>query len=135
MSLSQVSWALARRLEFNQGASTKVFRYNKFKVDFVVILGLVTLCKHFFLIFSKGGRFVEHSILRCMTQRIRTARNFIYMENQYFLGSAYAWYEDQVIVIISLKNLIKLQKSVFFWNKHKTKSKVVFCFRELLPIT
>jgi hypothetical protein len=31
-----------------------------------------------------------------MTQRIRTAKNFIYMENQYFLGSAYAWYEDQV---------------------------------------
>ena len=45
---------------------------------------------------------MEHSILRCMTQRIRTARNFIYMENQYFLGSAYAWYEDQVIVLILL---------------------------------
>ncbi len=54
---------------------------------------------NFFSSFSKGGRFVEHSILRCMTQRIRTARNFIYMENQYFLGSAYAWYEDQVIVL------------------------------------
>ena len=46
---------------------------------------------------------MEHSILRCMTQRIRTARNFIYMENQYFLGSAYAWYEDQVIGLVLLQ--------------------------------
>ena len=40
---------------------------------------------------SKGGRFVEDSIMRCMIQQIRNAQNFIYMENQYFLGSAFAW--------------------------------------------
>ena len=42
----------------------------------------------------KGGRIVENSIMRCMTQQIRNAKNFIYMENQYFLGSAYAWMEN-----------------------------------------
>jgi len=52
-----------------------------------------------FNIFSKGGRFVDNSIARCMIQRIRTAHKFIYMENQYFLGSAYAWYGDQVLAL------------------------------------
>ena len=42
----------------------------------------------------KAGRIVENSIMRCMTQQIRNAKNFIYMENQYFLGSAYAWMEN-----------------------------------------
>ena len=42
---------------------------------------------------SKGGRIVENSIMRCMVHQIRNAKNFIYMENQYFLGSAYDWEE------------------------------------------
>ena len=29
-----------------------------------------------------------------MVHQIRQAKNFIYMENQYFLGSAYAWREN-----------------------------------------
>ena len=40
---------------------------------------------------SKAGNFVENSIMRCLVQQIRNAKNFVYMENQYFLGSAFAW--------------------------------------------
>ena len=43
---------------------------------------------------SKGGRQVDNSIMRCMVQQIRNAQNFIYIENQYFLGSAYSWEQD-----------------------------------------
>ncbi len=43
---------------------------------------------------SKGGRQVETSIQDCMVRQIRNAQNFIYMENQYFLGSAFTWKED-----------------------------------------
>ena len=43
---------------------------------------------------KKGGRFVEDSIQKCMVRQIRNAQRYIYMENQYFLGSAYAWKED-----------------------------------------
>ena len=42
----------------------------------------------------KGGRLVENSIHNCMVRQIRKAKNFVYMENQYFLGSAYAWFND-----------------------------------------
>ena len=43
---------------------------------------------------SKGGRWVENSIQQCMIRQIRNAQRYIYMENQYFLGSAYAWKDD-----------------------------------------
>ena len=42
----------------------------------------------------KYGRLVDNSILRQYVNLIRNAVNFIYIENQYFLGSAYAWLED-----------------------------------------
>ena len=42
---------------------------------------------------TKGGRIVENTIMRCMVHQIRNAKNFIYMENQYFLGSACDWEE------------------------------------------
>ena len=44
---------------------------------------------------KKGGRFVENSIQNCMVRQIRKAKRYIYMENQYFLGSAYAWQGDK----------------------------------------
>eukprot|EP00096_Caligus_rogercresseyi_P009417 TRINITY_DN3199_c1_g2_i1.p1 TRINITY_DN3199_c1_g2~~TRINITY_DN3199_c1_g2_i1.p1 ORF type:complete len:793 (-),score=244.59 TRINITY_DN3199_c1_g2_i1:864-3242(-) len=40
---------------------------------------------------SKKGRLVEASIAQAYIQMIRNAENFLYFENQYFLGSAYAW--------------------------------------------
>ncbi len=43
---------------------------------------------------SKYGKLVENSIMRATVQRVRNAKNFIYLENQYFLGSAYSWYGD-----------------------------------------
>lgn len=46
------------------------------------------------VLFRKGGMFVERSIMNIMVQKIRNAKNFIYLENQYFLGSAYAWQQD-----------------------------------------
>merc|ERR1711983_555620 len=39
----------------------------------------------------KKGRKVDSSIAQSYIQMIRNAVNFIYIENQYFLGSAYAW--------------------------------------------
>ncbi len=51
--------------------------------------------RRFNLLHSKGGRYVEDSILRSMVQHIRNAERFIYMENQYFLGSSYSWFADQ----------------------------------------
>ena len=45
-------------------------------------------------LYRKGGRLVENSIQNCMIRQIRNAKNFVYMENQYFLGSAYSWVAD-----------------------------------------
>ena len=43
---------------------------------------------------SKQGRPVDNGIQKCMIQQIRSSQRFIYMENQYFLGSSYAWTDD-----------------------------------------
>ena len=43
---------------------------------------------------SKKGRLVDSSIAQAYVQMIRNAENFIYIENQYFLGSAFAWSTD-----------------------------------------
>ena len=43
----------------------------------------------------KGGRLVENTIANCMVQQIRNSKRYIYMENQYFLGSAFAWCADR----------------------------------------
>ena len=44
---------------------------------------------------TKKGRSVDNSIARAYTAAIRRAERFIYVENQYFMGSAYGWLDDQ----------------------------------------
>ena len=55
------------------------------------------LDRHKFLS-NKEGRLLDKSIQNCLVQQIRNAKNFIYIENQYFMGSAYAWYESRDVV-------------------------------------
>ena len=43
----------------------------------------------------KKGRLVDNSIAQAYIQMIRNAENFIYIENQYFMGSANFWNSDQ----------------------------------------
>ena len=40
---------------------------------------------------TKKGALLDSSIAKAYIQMIRGAQNFIYMENQYFMGSAYSW--------------------------------------------
>lgn len=46
------------------------------------------------LLSGKKGKKVESSIAQAYIQHIRNAQNFIYIENQYFMGSAYEWSDD-----------------------------------------
>ena len=43
---------------------------------------------------KKKGRLIDSSIAQAYVQMIRNAENFLYIENQYFLGSAYSWIEN-----------------------------------------
>lgn len=43
---------------------------------------------------SKKGRLVDASIGQAYVQMIRGAREFLYIENQYFMGSAFCWMHD-----------------------------------------
>jgi phospholipase D1/2 len=47
-----------------------------------------------YILNKKKGRSIESSIAQAYVQMIRNARNFIYIENQYFLGSAYSWLQN-----------------------------------------
>ena len=44
---------------------------------------------------KKYGCLVDNSIERAYISLIRNAESYIYIENQYFLGSAYAWLKDR----------------------------------------
>lgn len=44
---------------------------------------------------GKRGVLIDDSILRAYVQQIRRADRFIYIENQYFLGSSYAWAKER----------------------------------------
>jgi len=44
---------------------------------------------------GKRGHLVDDSILRAYILHIRSAKRFIYIENQYFMGSAYAWKKER----------------------------------------
>eukprot|EP00891_Asterochloris_glomerata_P005063 jgi/Astpho2/5063/fgenesh1_pm.00071_%23_10_t len=44
---------------------------------------------------SQKGKVVEFSIQEAYVSAIRRAQRFIYIENQYFLGSSHAWLEDK----------------------------------------
>ena len=46
---------------------------------------------------TKKSRTIEDSILKGYVKMIRTAERFLYIENQYFLGSAHVWSSDQHI--------------------------------------
>ena len=48
--------------------------------------------------FSKYGRLIDNSIQMQYVNLIRNAQSFIYIENQYFLGSAYSWLSDQEVL-------------------------------------
>ena len=43
---------------------------------------------------SKKGRLLDSSIAQAFIQQIRGANNFIYMESQFFMGSAYSWLKN-----------------------------------------
>ena len=53
-----------------------------------------------------GDSYVDNSIMKCMVQQIRNAKQFIYMENQYFMGSAFQWQEDSSI---NCHNLVPIE--------------------------
>ena len=46
---------------------------------------------------SKQGKLLDTSIAQAYIQMIRGAQNFIYMETQFFMGSAYSWLKNDDI--------------------------------------
>ena len=52
--------------------------------------GIFDIDKHS-LLHTKSGKMIENTIMKCMVRQIRHSQKFIYMENQYFLGSAFSW--------------------------------------------
>jgi len=57
-----------------------------------------TLSQNPLVVSQKKGKIIEHSIALAYIQTIRNAQNFIYIENQYFMGSAYDWAEDNGVL-------------------------------------
>ncbi|KAG8063163.1 hypothetical protein GUJ93_ZPchr0003g18661 [Zizania palustris] len=62
---------------------------------------------------------IERSIQDAYIQAIRRARDFIYIENQYFLGSSYAWRRDDGMPVdgINALNLIPKELSLKIVSK------------------
>ena len=75
--------------------------FSYFSIRILEIFGPISLfCFRFQLenessFTTKKGRSVDNSIARAYTAAIRRAERFIYIENQYFMGSAYGWLDDR----------------------------------------
>ena len=59
----------------------------------------------------KKSTLMEESINRAYVKLIRTAERFIYIGNQYFLGSAYAWPTDSKVQLSLLPGVLILRAS------------------------
>ena len=70
----------------NEGGSWNLQTFRSLSSD----SGIFDIDKHS-LLHSKSGKIIENTIMKCMVRQIRHSQRFIYMENQYFLGSAFAW--------------------------------------------
>ena len=73
------------------------FYIKHFYVKTQLFFREIDFTKFLFQMNSKKGRQVDSSIAQAYIQLIRHAEHFIYIENQYFLGSAYCWnHNDEV---------------------------------------
>ena len=55
---------------------------------------------------------IERSIQDAYIHAIRRARDFIYIENQYFLGSSYAWLQDDGVTVEDINALHLIPKEL-----------------------
>ena len=55
---------------------------------------------------------IERSIQDAYIHAIRRARDFIYIENQYFLGSSYAWRRDDGVTVEDINALHLIPKEL-----------------------
>ena len=80
---------------FRQNKRFHEFLYLRAFVQAGAFLQKIAFLHYFnFQMNSKKGRQVDSSIAQAYIQMIRNAENFIYIENQYFLGSAYTWLQN-----------------------------------------
>jgi len=56
---------------------------------------------------------IERSIQDAYIHAIRRARDFIYIENQYFLGSSYAWLQDDGVTVEDINALHLIPKYIW----------------------
>jgi len=74
----------------------------------------------------KYGRYIDNSIEKAYVNIIRSAEKFIYIENQYFLGSAFSWLRDKTT---SSHNIVPREVTQKIVNKIKKREsfKVYVC--------
>ncbi|KAA8499824.1 Phospholipase D alpha 1 [Porphyridium purpureum] len=63
-------------------------------------------------VFKKKGRQVDASIHRAYVHQIRRAKKFLYIENQYFIGSSHAWIHHQYDFALHIIPLEIVQKII-----------------------
>ncbi|XP_018014326.1 phospholipase D gamma 1 [Hyalella azteca] len=82
-------------------------------------------------IFKKSGVMIEDSIHKAYVHHIKRAQHFIYIENQYFMGSSHLWTKCRDIEI---SNLVPLEIATKITEKIKQKEEfVVYVVLPMFP--
>jgi phospholipase D1/2 len=89
LSEDEFNWDSPGPATAEQGGPWAVQIFRSITSDSAVMSQDRLYCLH-----RKYGAFVDNSIQRQYIHLIRNAQSFIYIENQYFLGSAFAWLRD-----------------------------------------
>ncbi|KAK8948712.1 Phospholipase D alpha 1 [Platanthera zijinensis] len=85
------------------------------------------------LVSGKDG-VVERSIQDAYINAIRRAKNFIYIENQYFLGSSYAWKEERGIKVDDIGALHLIPKELALKIASKIEAGERFAVYVVMPM-
>ncbi|MED6212356.1 hypothetical protein PIB30_082484 [Stylosanthes scabra] len=96
-------------------------------IDNKAILGLPESAEDAFKfgLVNEENKVIDRSIQDAYIQAIRRAKNFIYIENQYFIGSDFGWSVDEKKEHPDAVNLIPKELSLKIVSKIKAKEKFV----------
>ncbi|XP_027919899.1 phospholipase D alpha 1-like [Vigna unguiculata] len=83
---------------------------------------------------SGKDNMIERSIQDAYINAIRRAKNFVYIENQYFLGSSYAWHPTNEFVIENVGALHLIPKELTLKIVSKIEAKERFSVYIVIPM-
>ncbi|KAJ8423037.1 hypothetical protein Cgig2_002583 [Carnegiea gigantea] len=102
-SFDELYQRITRPVQVTSSEDTETWNVQIFRsIDGASVVGFPIDPKYQYGLVSNKDSIIDRSIQDAYINAIRRAKNFIYIENQYFLGSSYGWRTDQDVGALHL---------------------------------